>query len=198
MTRPTGRWQSRMGRLARLNCDRRQRCEPRFGLMSRSFARCRRLGSGSWPSSRRRAAPRKRRSPRASRSPRSCNVIHPRAPEDRPRRRAAELRPELRAHVDLSQDDRIHREVERRHRRQGAEGRRARRPLRARAARALGTKKATVEYDKERVRLAQKDVEVADAEVKAARARLEEARAILAQVRGRGRALGRPGQAARA
>ena len=42
-----------------------------------------------------------------------------------------------------------------------------------------GTKKATVEYDKERVRLAQEDVEVAAAEVKAARARLEEARSIL-------------------
>jgi HlyD family secretion protein len=42
-----------------------------------------------------------------------------------------------------------------------------------------GTKKATVEYDKELVRLAQEDVEVADAEVKAARARLEEAQSIL-------------------
>ena len=61
-----------------------------------------------------------------------------------------------------------------------------------------GTKKATVEYDKERVRLAQKDVEVAAAEVKAAQARLDEAKAILGKYRGRGRALGRPGQAARA
>ena len=61
-----------------------------------------------------------------------------------------------------------------------------------------GTKKATVEYDKERVRLAQKEVEVAAAEVKAARARLEEAQVDPGQVRGRGRALGRPGQAARA
>ena len=42
-----------------------------------------------------------------------------------------------------------------------------------------GTKKATVEYDEERVRLAQKEVEVAAAEVKAAQARLEEARSIL-------------------
>ena len=41
------------------------------------------------------------------------------------------------------------------------------------------TKKATVEFDKERVRLAEKDVEVDDAQVKAARARLEEARSIL-------------------
>ena len=42
-----------------------------------------------------------------------------------------------------------------------------------------GTKKATVQYDKERVRLAQKEVEVAAAEVKAAKARLDEAKAIL-------------------
>jgi multidrug efflux pump subunit AcrA (membrane-fusion protein) len=42
-----------------------------------------------------------------------------------------------------------------------------------------GTKKATVELQEERVRVAQRDVEVADAEVKAARARLEEAQAIL-------------------
>lgn len=43
----------------------------------------------------------------------------------------------------------------------------------------LGTKKATVQYDSDRVRFAQKEVEVAAAEVKAARARLEEARSIL-------------------
>ncbi len=42
-----------------------------------------------------------------------------------------------------------------------------------------GTKKATVEFDMERVRLAQKDVEVASSEVKAARARLEESQSIL-------------------
>ncbi|MBV8235537.1 MAG: efflux RND transporter periplasmic adaptor subunit, partial [Acidimicrobiia bacterium] len=41
------------------------------------------------------------------------------------------------------------------------------------------TKKATVEYAKERVSLAQEDVEVAAAEVKAAKARLEEAQSIL-------------------
>ena len=41
------------------------------------------------------------------------------------------------------------------------------------------TKKATVEYDKERVRLAQKEVQVASADVKAARARLDESRSIL-------------------
>jgi multidrug efflux pump subunit AcrA (membrane-fusion protein) len=42
-----------------------------------------------------------------------------------------------------------------------------------------GTKKATVQFDKDRVRLAQKQVEVAAAEVEAAKARLEEARSIL-------------------
>lgn len=41
------------------------------------------------------------------------------------------------------------------------------------------SRKASVEYDKERVSLARKDVEVARADVEAARARLEEARAIL-------------------
>ncbi len=43
----------------------------------------------------------------------------------------------------------------------------------------LGTKKATVQYDSDRVRFAEKEVEVAAAEVKAARARLDEARSIL-------------------
>jgi multidrug efflux pump subunit AcrA (membrane-fusion protein) len=43
------------------------------------------------------------------------------------------------------------------------------------------TKKATVAYDVERVRLAEEDVEVAAAEVSAAEARLKEARAILAK-----------------
>jgi HlyD family secretion protein len=42
-----------------------------------------------------------------------------------------------------------------------------------------GTKKATVQYDKDRVRFAQKEVEVDAAEVKAAKARLDEARSIL-------------------
>jgi multidrug efflux pump subunit AcrA (membrane-fusion protein) len=42
-----------------------------------------------------------------------------------------------------------------------------------------GTKKATVKYDRDRVRFAEKQVEVAAAEVEAARARLEEARSIL-------------------
>ena len=74
---------------------------------------------------------------RASRSPRPCRLIQPAAPEHRPRRRAAELHRELRAHVDLSQADRLHREVDRGHRRQGEEGRRARHPLRARAGRGV-------------------------------------------------------------
>ena len=43
----------------------------------------------------------------------------------------------LRAHVDLSQADRLYREVERRHRRQGQEGADARHPVRARAGRGL-------------------------------------------------------------
>ena len=43
----------------------------------------------------------------------------------------------------------------------------------------FGTKKATVELDKERIELALKVVKVAEADVQAARARLEEARAIL-------------------
>jgi HlyD family secretion protein len=43
----------------------------------------------------------------------------------------------------------------------------------------LGTKKATVTLDDERVRLAKKDVEVADAEMKAAKANLDESRDIL-------------------
>jgi HlyD family secretion protein len=44
-----------------------------------------------------------------------------------------------------------------------------------------GTKKATVQYDRDRVRFAEKQVEVAAAEVQAAKAALEEARAILAK-----------------
>jgi multidrug efflux pump subunit AcrA (membrane-fusion protein) len=43
----------------------------------------------------------------------------------------------------------------------------------------LGTKKATVQYDRDRVQFAKVQVEVAAAEVKAARAQLEEARKIL-------------------
>ena len=45
----------------------------------------------------------------------------------------------------------------------------------------FGTKKATVELDKERIDLALKLVEVAEADVKAAEARLDEAKAILAK-----------------
>ena len=59
----------------------------------------------------------------------------PDGPEHRPGRRAAQLHRELRAHVDLSQADRLHPEVDRGHRRQGEEGRCARHPLRARADR---------------------------------------------------------------
>ena len=63
-------------------------------------------------------------------------------PEDRPGRRPAELHRGVRAHVDLSQADRLHREVERGHRRQGEEGRRARHPVRARAGRGLRDQEA--------------------------------------------------------
>jgi multidrug efflux pump subunit AcrA (membrane-fusion protein) len=45
----------------------------------------------------------------------------------------------------------------------------------------LRTKQATVQFDSDRVRLAEKEVEVVAAEVKAAKARLDEARAILAK-----------------
>ena len=56
-------------------------------------------------------------------------------PEHRPGRRAAQLHPELRALVGLSENERLHPEVDRGHRRQGEEGRCARHPLRARAGR---------------------------------------------------------------
>src|SRR5262245_16004735 len=45
----------------------------------------------------------------------------------------------------------------------------------------LRTKQATVQFDSDRVRLAEKEVEVVAAEVKAAKARLDETRAILAK-----------------
>ena len=61
-----------------------------------------------------------------------------------------------------------------------------------------GTKEATVVLDRERIALAKEVVEVAKADVKAAEARVEEAQAELASYRGRGRALGLGGQAARA
>ena len=119
-------------------------------------------------------------------------------PEDRPGRRAAQLHRELRAHVDLSQADRLHPEVDRGHRRQGEESRRARHALRPELVEELGTKKAAVVLDRERIALAKEVVEVAKADVEAAEARLKEAEAILEQVRGRGRPLGHGGQAARA
>ena len=56
-------------------------------------------------------------------------------PEHRPGGRPAELHRGVRAHVDLSQADRLHREVDRGHRRQGEEGRGARHAVRARAGR---------------------------------------------------------------
>ena len=123
-----------------------------------------RLASGRLAAS---AARRKKVAPSVSEPP---VLSHPPpAPDDRPRRRTTELRPELRADVDLSEADGLHREVERGYRRQGAEGRRARRSFRARIARGLGDEEGDRRYDQEQVRFAQKHVEVADAEVKAAR-----------------------------
>ena len=55
----------------------------------------------------------------------------------------------------------------------------ARHPLRAELVEELGTKKATVVLDRERIALAKEVVEVAKADVKAAEARLKEAEAIL-------------------
>jgi len=71
--------------------------------------------------------------------------------------------------------------MERRHRRQGAEGGRLADLFVPELRELWETKKANVVYASERVRFAEKDVKVAAAEVKAARARLEEAEAILAK-----------------
>ena len=62
----------------------------------------------------------------------------------------------------------------------------------------LGTKKATVVLDRERIALAKEVVEVAKADVEAAEARAQRGRGDPGQVRGRGRPLGHGGQAARA
>ena len=62
----------------------------------------------------------------------------------------------------------------------------------------LGTKKATVKLDEERIDLAHKMVDVADADVKAAEANLDEATVDPGQISGRGRSLGLGGQAAHA
>ena len=59
-------------------------------------------------------------------------------PEHRPGGRSAQLHRELRAHVDLSQADGLHPEVDRGHRRQGEEERRAGHAVRARAGRGAG------------------------------------------------------------
>ena len=62
----------------------------------------------------------------------------------------------------------------------------------------FGTKKATVELDKQRIELALKVVKVAEADVKAAKASLDEAKAILDKFQADGRPLGLGGQAAHA
>ena len=54
--------------------------------------------------------------------PPTVRIDSARVPEDRPGRRPAQLHRGFRAHVDLSQVDRLYREVDRRHRRQGEEG----------------------------------------------------------------------------
>ncbi len=61
--------------------------------------------------------------------------LEPPGPDNRPCRQPAEFHRELRADVHLSQDDRLYREVDRGHRRQGQERRSARHPLRARDGR---------------------------------------------------------------
>ena len=54
-------------------------------------------------------------------------------PENRPGRRPAQFHPGVRAYRDLCQAELLHREMDRRHRRQGQEGGRARQTLHARA-----------------------------------------------------------------
>ena len=113
-------------------------CDRRSSVTARRDGRPITSGSGSWPCSLAVAGCSKEREDGPERLGAAGPARGPsRAPENHPRRRTAELHPELRAHVDLSEADRVHREVERGYRRQGAEGRRARRALRARAARAL-------------------------------------------------------------
>ena len=56
----------------------------------------------------------------------------------------------------------------------------------------LGTKKATVVLDRERIALAKEQVEVAKADVKAAEARRQRGRGDPEQVPGRGRCAGTP------
>ena len=60
----------------------------------------------------------------------------------------------------------------------------------------FGTKKATVELDKQRIELALKVVKVAEADVKSAEASLDRGQGDPGQIRSHGRALGLGGQAA--
>ena len=176
-----------------------ERCKPRLGLTS-GFAPLAAAGWGLAPGRPRGVGllRRTRRRPRASRSPRSSNVIHPQLrkivrvvgqPSFVQSYERTSIYPKLTAFIEKWNVD-IGDKVRK--------GDVLADLFVPELREDWGTKKATVEFDKERVRLAQKQVEVAAAEVKAARARLEEAQVDPGQVRGRGRALGRPGQAARA
>ena len=79
-------------------------------------------------------AARSRRGPERRRA--AARAAHPADdPEDRPRRRAAELHRKLRAYLDLSQAHGLYRPVERRHRRHRQEGPAAGHPVRSRAGR---------------------------------------------------------------
>ena len=131
-------------------------------------------------------------------SPRPCELIQP------PVRKIVRVvgQPSfiesLRAHVDLSEADRLHREVERGHRRQGEEGRRARHPLRARAGRGL--------RDEEGDRQARQGADRAGPQAggggrgrrQGGRGAARRGQGDPGQVPGRGRPLGLGGQAARA
>ncbi len=155
--------------------------------------------SASWPPSRRRAAATRRKVEVHERLEAPDRAGDPAAgPEDRPGRRAAELHRELRAHVDLPEADRLHREVERGHRRQGEEGRRARHPLRARAGRGL--------RDEEGDRQARRGAGRAGPQAggggrgrrQGGRGAARRGQGDPGQVPGRGRPLGHGGQAAQA
>ena len=85
-----------------------------------------------------------------------------------------------RAHVDLSQAERLHPEVDRGHRRQGEEERRARDPVRTRAgSRSWRRRRRPSCSIGSGSRWPSKQVEVAKADVTAAEARLKEAEEIL-------------------
>ena len=169
---------------------------PRFRIVPPAAACWR---SASWPPSRRRAAATRKRSHYTSVSkPPTVRIIQPRGPEDRPGRRAAELHRGLRAHVDLSQADRLHREVDRRHRRQGEEGRRARHALRARAGRGLRDEEGDRQARRGTGRAGPQDGGGGRRRRQGGRGAPRRGQGDPGQVPGRGRPLGHGGQAAHA